>query len=99
MILSNPPYIASQDPHLQTGDLRSEPQSALVAGPAGLDDIQTIVTQSHAHLLPGGWLLFEHGYDQAGPCRQLLQQAGFTQLINLADLAGQPRVSGGRAPA
>jgi release factor glutamine methyltransferase len=99
MILSNPPYIPSEDSHLRKGDLRCEPQSALVAGATGLDDIQIIVSQATEHLLPGGWLLFEHGYDQAGQCHQLLLQAGFNQLINLSDLATQPRVSGGHLSA
>ena len=96
LIVSNPPYVATGDPHLRQGDLRFEPVSALTAGADGLNDIRTIVKEAPAHLHPGGWLLFEHGYDQAGRCRDLLQDAGFGELVSRADLAGWPRVAGGR---
>ena len=96
LIVSNPPYVATGDPHLRQGDLRFEPESALTAGADGLNDIRTIVKEAPAHLHPGGWLLFEHGYDQAGRCRDLLQDAGFGELVSRADLAGRPRIAGGR---
>ncbi|MFP5340520.1 MAG: peptide chain release factor N(5)-glutamine methyltransferase, partial [Gammaproteobacteria bacterium] len=77
LIVSNPPYIPASDPHLQQGDVRFEPQSALVAGVDGLDDIRTIIAQAPGHLTSGGWLLLEHGYDQAGAVRALLAAHGF----------------------
>ncbi|MFZ5464645.1 MAG: peptide chain release factor N(5)-glutamine methyltransferase [Pseudomonadota bacterium] len=95
LILSNPPYVAAGDPHLSRGDLRFEPASALVAGEDGLNDIRRIVAAAPAHLAPGGWLLFEHGYDQAQRCRALLTAAGFGQVTSWRDLAGIERVSGG----
>lgn len=99
LILSNPPYIVPGDLHLQQGDLRFEPLSALVGAGDGLDDIRTIVAQAAEHLQPGGWLLFEHGYDQASSCRELLQEAGFVSVQSWADLAGIERVSGGQCGA
>ena len=97
LIVSNPPYIAADDAHLAQGDLRFEPRSALASGADGLDDIRRIVAQAQTHLNPGGWLLFEHGYDQAAPVRALLQQAGFAEVFSARDLAGIERVSGGSA--
>lgn len=96
LILSNPPYIAADDPHLQRGDLRFEPAMAFAAGKDGLDEIRRIVRAAPGYLKPGGWLLFEHGHDQAEACRDLLHSAGFGKLVSLADLAGIPRVAGGR---
>ena len=96
LIVSNPPYIAADDPHLQRGDLRFEPAMALAAGKDGLDEIRRIVTAAPGYLKSGGWLLFEHGHDQAGACRDLLLSTGFGKLASLADLAGIPRVAGGR---
>jgi release factor glutamine methyltransferase len=93
-IVSNPPYIAPADPHLEA--LRYEPLSALVAGKNGLEDLQTIAAQAPAFLKPGGWLLLEHGYDQAESVRELLQARGFTQVQSRRDLAGVERCSGGR---
>ncbi|MBU1691283.1 MAG: peptide chain release factor N(5)-glutamine methyltransferase [Gammaproteobacteria bacterium] len=95
LIVSNPPYIAAADPHLTQGDVRFEPVSALASGEDGLDDIRTIIQGAAAHLKPNGWLLFEHGYDQATACRKLLAQAGFKQVASSADLAGIERVSYG----
>lgn len=95
MIVSNPPYIDANDPHLAQEDLRHEPQSALVSGSSGLDDIDTIVARAVYRLEQGGWLLFEHGYNQAVSCRALLINAGFDAVFNLTDMAGLPRVSGG----
>ena len=98
LILSNPPYVAATDPHLVQGDLCFEPKRALVGGDDGLDAIREIVSGAARHLVPGGHLFFEHGYDQSEACRQLLEAAGFASLIALADLAGIPRVAGGRMP-
>jgi release factor glutamine methyltransferase len=97
MIVSNPPYVAADDAHLSHGDLRFEPASALAAGADGLADIRVIVGGARAHLAGGGWLLFEHGYDQAPRCRELLLQAGLREVQSWRDLAGIERVSGGYA--
>ncbi len=94
LIVSNPPYIAAADPHLAA--LVHEPLGALASGADGLDDIRQIITQAPAHLLNGGWLLLEHGYDQAAAVRTLLEQAGFTAVQSRPDLAGIERCSGGQ---
>lgn len=96
IIVSNPPYIAAVDPHLARGDVRFEPISALVSGHDGLHDIRHIAAHAPDYLKPGGWLLLEHGYDQAAQVRELLQQAGFDDVFSACDLAGIERVSGGR---
>ena len=97
LIVSNPPYVAGGDAHLSVGDLRFEPQLALTDESAdGLRSIRAIIAGASAHLVPGGWLLFEHGYDQAVPCQALLLKAGFANLISIKDLAGIPRVAGGQ---
>lgn len=96
-IVSNPPYIANADPHLAA--LAHEPLQALASGTDGLDDIRTIVAQAPAHLRPGGWLLLEHGYDQAAAVRALLTQAGFADAQSRRDLADIERCSGGRWPS
>jgi release factor glutamine methyltransferase len=96
LIASNPPYIAAQDPHLAA--LTHEPLQALTSGTDGLDAIRTIITQAPAHLLPHGWLLLEHGYDQAQAVRALLTQAGFADVQSRRDLAGIERCSGARLP-
>ena len=98
LIVSNPPYVAAEDPHLGLGDLGFEPQRALVGGDDGLDCIRAIVAKAGAHLNPGAWLLFEHGYDQSETCRALLDGQGYAEVQSWPDLAGIPRVSGGRAP-
>lgn len=95
-IVSNPPYIASADPHLAA--LTHEPLQALASGTDGLDDIRTIVAQAPAHLRPGGWLLLEHGYDQADAVQALLTAQGFAQVQSRTDLAGIARCSGGQWP-
>lgn len=95
LIVANPPYIAANDAHLARGDLRFEPRSALASGADGLDDIRRICAQAQAHLDHGGWLLFEHGYDQAERVRALLRQAGFSGVFSARDLPGLERVSGG----
>ena len=94
LIASNPPYIASADPHLAA--LVHEPLQALAAGADGLDDIRQIIEHAPSHLLPGGWLLLEHGYDQADLVRELLVQRGFLQVQSRHDLAGIERCSGGQ---
>lgn len=95
VIVSNPPYIAADDVHLGQGDVRFEPPSALISGAHGLDDIRRICAQAKAHLRPEGWLLFEHGHDQAAQVRALLQQYGFEEIFSARDLSGIERVSGG----
>ena len=95
-IISNPPYIANADAHLAA--LTHEPLRALASGSDGLDDLRTIVCQASNHLKPGGWLLLEHGYDQAQAVHDLLGNAGFTHIQSHADLAGILRCSGGRWP-
>lgn len=96
MIVANPPYIAREDPHLSR--LRFEPSGALVSGPEGLDDLSHIISRAPAHLTAAGWLLVEHGYDQAEPVRALFAGAGFRAVSLLRDLGGQPRVTLGRMP-
>jgi release factor glutamine methyltransferase len=96
LIVSNPPYVADDDPHLSLGDARFEPRGALIGGEDGLDCLRAIVTAATSHLNPGGWLLLEHGYDQAEACRGLLQARGYAKVQSWPDLAGIPRVSGGQ---
>ncbi|WP_042882678.1 peptide chain release factor N(5)-glutamine methyltransferase [Cupriavidus necator] len=98
LIVSNPPYIAEGDPHLAEGDLRFEPIDALTDHEDGLSDLRAIVGGAGARLLPGGWLLMEHGFDQARATRKLLEAAGFTDVSTVRDLAGQERCTGGRWP-
>jgi release factor glutamine methyltransferase len=96
VIVSNPPYIADADPHLAA--LTHEPLQALTSGADGLDDLRAIITQAPACLKPDGWLLLEHGYDQAEAVRQLLQAKGFVEVQSRKDLVGIERCSGGRWP-
>jgi len=95
-IVSNPPYIPAADPHLAA--LQHEPLQALASGADGLDDIRTLIAQAPAHLAPGGWLLLEHGWDQAPAVCTLLRSAGLEQVQGRKDLAGIVRCSGGRWP-
>ena len=97
VIVSNPPYIAAADPHLTT--LSQEPLHALVAGADGLDDLRHIVQNAPHHLAPQGWLLLEHGHEQADAVCDLLTHAGFAQVQSRTDLAGIRRCSGGRLSA
>lgn len=99
LIASNPPYIASDDPHLQQGDLRFEPASALASGIDGLDDIRRIVAGAPEHLQPAGWLLIEHGWDQGAAIRTLFDAAGFADVQTQQDLEQRDRVTLGRRPA
>ena len=95
-IVSNPPYIRADDPHL--AGLTHEPLSALASGADGLADIRQIIAQAPGRLAPGGWLLLEHGWDQAGAVPALLRAAGFAQVQGRNDLAGMARCSGGTMP-
>lgn len=96
VIAANPPYIAVGDPHLTHGDLRHEPAEALTAEADGLACLCAIADAAPAHLALGGWLLFEHGHDQAAQCREFLSRAGFVEIFSRPDLAGIDRVTGGR---
>lgn len=94
VIVSNPPYIAENDPHLAA--LKFEPLQALAAADAGLADLRDIIRRAPKHLSSNGHLLLEHGHDQAGAVRELLQQAGFVDVCSARDLGGNERVTGGR---
>ncbi|NUS38996.1 MAG: peptide chain release factor N(5)-glutamine methyltransferase [Lysobacter sp.] len=96
LIASNPPYIAEGDPHLTRGDLRFEPRAALASGRDGLDAIRRIVRDAPAHLLGGGWLLLEHGYDQGEAVRALLRDADFAEVATRQDLEARDRVTLGQ---
>lgn len=96
LILSNPPYIAADDPHLAA--LRHEPTQALTPGGDGLDSLRWLAAQAPAHLQPGGWLLLEHGWDQADPVAEMLRDAGFAAVSHRRDLAGHRRCTGARWP-
>ena len=98
LIISNPPYIAAGDVHLGQGDVRFEPESALVAGVDGLGDIREIIQAAPQHLNAGGQLMLEHGYDQAAAVRQLLLDAGFEQVESRKDLGTHERITLGRLP-
>lgn len=99
LIVSNPPYIAEDDPHLVQGDVRFEPRSALVSGRDGLGDIRQIAREVRGHLQNDGWLLLEHGFEQGGEVRAILQGNGYEQVTTWCDLAGHERVTGGRRGA
>lgn len=96
LIVSNPPYIAASDQHLLQGDLRFEPASALVAGVDGLDDIRAIIQQAPDYLEEDGWLMLEHGFNQAPAVRDLLARRGFSVIESRCDLAGHQRISLGQ---
>lgn len=96
VIVSNPPYIASDDAHLSSGDVRFEPQTALISGLIGMDDIIQISSRCKQHLNENGWLVFEHGYDQKEAVFECLKDYGFCNIIQLDDLSGNPRVSMGQ---
>lgn len=95
LVISNPPYVAADDPHLERGDVRFEPDRALTAGTDGLAVIGRIVGAAGHYLNPRGWLLLEHGHDQAGAVRQLMKDAGFNGVRSFADLAGIERATTG----
>lgn len=96
LIVSNPPYVAAQDPHLHTGDCRFEPQVALTPGAGGLEAVAEIAKAAAGRLKRGGWLLLEHGYDQAEAVRDLLRRNEFSAISTVPDLCGHERVSAGR---
>lgn len=96
VIVSNPPYIEIDDAHLKQGDLRFEPLFALASGEDGLNDIRKIILQASQHLSPHGWLLLEHGYNQAERVADILKQAGFSEISHTQDLAGIDRVTLGQ---
>jgi release factor glutamine methyltransferase len=98
IIASNPPYIEATDSHLKQGDLRFEPISALASGADGLDDIRRIIDDCLIHLKPQGWLMFEHGYNQAESVRDLMAQTGLIAIETLKDLGGNDRVTIGKNP-
>ncbi|GLQ49499.1 peptide chain release factor N(5)-glutamine methyltransferase [Dyella flava] len=95
VIVSNPPYIESHDPHLNQGDLRFEPINALASGEDGLNDIRRIIRDAGRHLLPEGWLLFEHGWNQGDAVCMLLRNASFAKVSTMRDLEQRDRVSMG----
>ncbi|MHA7817819.1 MAG: peptide chain release factor N(5)-glutamine methyltransferase [Pseudohaliea sp.] len=98
LVVANPPYLAADDPHLAGPALAHEPVQALVAGPTGLEDLAALVAAAPGQLVPGGWLLLEHGCDQGAAVRGLLAGAGFDAVATRRDLAGLERASGGRLP-
>ena len=96
MIISNPPYIAEQDPHLITGDIQFEPRQALVSGIDGLNDIRHITAHGHSFLIPGGWLLLEHGYNQGEAVNNIFKQSGYDSVQSFPDWQGHLRVTAGQ---
>lgn len=98
LILSNPPYIDPHDPHLEQGDVRFEPRSALIAQQQGMADIALIAQQARQCLKPGGWLMLEHGYQQAGAVKAVLTESGYQQILTHQDLGGRDRVTVGQLP-
>lgn len=98
LIVSNPPYIDAEDPHLLQGDVRFEPRRALVAGEHGYSALHTIAREARAFLQPGGWLLLEHGYQQADRVREYLRACGYVEVHTVTDVAGHERVTAGRWP-
>lgn len=96
LIVSNPPYIEKEDPHLTQGDVRFEPLSALVADEKGLSDIRHIATQARDYLMDNGWLMFEHGFEQGEPVRELLRSLGYDQVATYKDYGDNDRVTIGQ---
>lgn len=99
LLISNPPYIPASDRHLNEGDVRFEPSSALVAGDDGLDDIRLLVTEGFKRLNPGGWMLLEHGYDQGDAVRDLFARGGWLNIETRKDYGGNDRMTLARKPA
>lgn len=99
LIVSNPPYIHQDDPHLKQGDVQFEPLSALASGKDGLDDIRQILLQASHHLLSGCRILFEHGYNQAASVKLLLEENHYLEIEQHRDLSGTIRVSSGKVPS
>ena len=98
LVVSNPPYISATDAHLEQGDLPAEPDSALIGGQTGLESIEHIVEQAPDYLVAGGWMLFEHGFDQADAVTTCMQDRGFQHMSSRRDWSGQPRMTGGQWP-
>lgn len=98
LIVSNPPYIEQHDAHLSQGDLRFEPMSALASGADGLDDIRQIVSNCLVHLKPQGWLMLEHGYNQAEQVADLMAETGLVNIVTIKDLGNNDRVTIGKNP-
>ncbi len=96
LIISNPPYVATGDPHLSQGDVRFEPEKALSSGKQGMDAITHLALHAGQRLKAGGWLIVEHGYDQQQLVYDCFKQGGFEEIVQLTDLAGQPRLTAGR---
>jgi release factor glutamine methyltransferase len=96
LVISNPPYIDQHDPHLQQGDVRFEPDSALISAENGLQDIRLLADQARQHLKPGGYLLIEHGYDQQSAVQALFKRFNYQQITTHPDYAGNPRVTSGQ---
>jgi release factor glutamine methyltransferase len=96
LVVSNPPYVAADDPHLSEGDCRHEPSEALTPGGDGLAAIREIASNAVAYLEPGGWLLLEHGFDQGEAVRAILEESGYREIRTLQDLAGLDRLTLGR---
>ena len=96
VIVSNPPYIDAEDPHLAQGDVRFEPESALISDENGLADIRTIIETSKQYLKAGGWLLLEHGWQQGPDVRNVFAQNGYSEIETLRDLAGHERATSGK---
>jgi release factor glutamine methyltransferase len=96
LVVSNPPYVDPGSPYLNKGDVRFEPRSALTAEKSGLADIEKIASSAPRYLKPGGWLMVEHGYEQAGPVAEIFRRSGFSSISNHKDLAGWPRVTVGQ---
>ena len=95
LVVSNPPYIAKDDPHLLRGDVRFEPKTALISDEKGLKDIRLIAEQARQHLKLKGHLLVEHGYDQQTEVRAIFKQLGYRQITTHNDLSDNPRVTSG----
>ena len=96
LIVSNPPYVSINDPHLTQGDVRFESKTALVSGDSGLDDLQSITSNASSYLKPNGWILLEHGYQQGKAVRKMLGAQGFTAISTINDYSNQERVSIGQ---
>jgi len=98
LLISNPPYIPVNDPHLAVGDVRFEPDSALISGEDGLDDIRYLIKHAPDYLTENGWLILEHGYDQKQSMKELFTAAGYNQITQKDDYTGNPRMTAGLTP-
>ena len=96
LVISNPPYVADRDPHLERDGVRFEPAEALTAGPDGLEAIDHLANEAGLYLKDGGWLIVEHGYDQKQAVYDRFEDSGFDNITQVDDLAGQPRMTAGQ---